>query len=276
MKKLFVLLFCAAAFVSCNDDLKATDEFGSGPKIVGFAKSFQQVAYFADEGVVNVDIPVTLLGLGDGKLLQTPLTVNFEIDPASTAVEGQEYTLVGEKKFTIAANSTVGLFPIAVNTGTLNPTSKTELILKLTTPSVPGVVVGRQNQTYRIIFVGCQSQLAGTYSLVVTRGDGVTRTYNPEVITSTGINTFKTSNTGTFLPSQLTAATEFGFTFTDICGEINVPVQNLVGVYSNLVQGIAADDVDGTVTSPDSFTIVYEITFAAGNRTYTAVYTRLP
>lgn len=267
--------------VSCNDDLLPTDEFGSGPKIVGFASKFQQVAYFTDEGTVNVDIPVNLIGEGNGQLLQAPLEIPFEVvttgDNATTATEGVEYNFIGEKKVIIPANSTVGIFPIKVNTGTLNPTMKTTLTIKLLTPTTPGVVVGRQNETYKIIFVGCQSQLAGTYSVTVTRSDGIVRTYAPEIIFEVGTNYFKTTTTGTWAAPDGLPAPDQGFNFTDICGEITVAPQGLAqGYYSNNVQGLASDGVDGVVTGPDSFKITYEISFAAGNRTYTNVYTRLP
>jgi hypothetical protein len=46
------------------------------------------------------------------------------------------------------------------------------------------------------------------------------------------------------------------------------------GYYSNTVKGLTADGTDGFVTDNNNFEVTYEISFAAGNRTYTNVYTR--
>ncbi|MBF6607974.1 MAG: hypothetical protein ITG00_04455 [Flavobacterium sp.] len=276
MKKLLSLMFVIAATVSCvDDDLGAEGDF-TGPKIVGFGTNFASVPHFEDIGTVSEQFPVNIIGLGNGMPSNEPIVVNYEIvSDGTTATEGVEFDFVDSTgQITIPAGSTFGMFPLNVNTGNFNPTAKTELVLKLTDASGE-TVIGAQYDTLRIIFVGCQSQLAGTYSLTVTNlTNGAVRVFpSAEIITETAVNTFHTTTTGTWLLGQLASPTQ-GYNFIDICGEITVPEQNLGNYYSNLVRGVSADGVDGTVTDADHFTVTYEVTFAAGNQTFEAVYVR--
>ena len=276
MKKF--IFFSAALAVSllssCDDeDRLETDTLNEGPKIVGFQEDFSQVAYFENIGSVEHKFPVVLYGLGNGDLPSSDIDVYYEVDPASTATEGVEFNFLDTSgKITIPAGNTFAEFPLSVNTGQLNPTSKTELILKLTSAS-SGSVVGYQYQTLKIVFVGCQSALEGVYTVVVTRNDGIIRTYFNETVTEVGTNYFKTNTTGTWAAG--TIAPDQGYNFTDVCGEITISQQGICqGYYSNQVFGFAANDIDGTVTDSDHFQTNYEITFAAGNRQFNNAYTR--
>lgn len=276
MKKLLSLLVIAGLAFACTDDDLAPEVYTSGPKIVGFGTTFSSVAYFADEGVVSKDFPVNVIGLGNGQLSDEDIVVHYEIDQeASTATEGVEFDFVDTSGIiTIPAGMSFGMFPLNINTGNFNPTEKTQLVLKLTQPS-EGTVVGEQYKTLQIVFVGCQSQLEGNYTLqVVRQSDMFVRNYADEDIAMTEINTFHTESSGTYLQGQF-AVPDQGFNFIDICGEITVPSQNLANYYTNLLRGISTDGVDGIVEEGgNTFTITYEITFAAGNQTYVATYTR--
>lgn len=279
MKKFFALLVIVAAGYSCSDDPGPEGDL-TGPKIVGFGSNFESVSYFADEGTVEKSFAVNLIGLGNGKPASQDIVVNYEIDTENTtAVEGQEYNIVDTSgSITIPAGSTFGMFPLEVITGGFNPTQKTQLVLKLS--SADGAVVGQQYSTLRIVFVGCLSELAteaGTgYSLTVKNNvSGVTVTRPDEVIKKIGVNTFRTQKySGTYVPSQLAPATETGFTFIDICGEMTVPSQYLGNYWGNIVKGLTTDGTDGHVIDSDTFEITYEISFAAGNQNYTGTYTR--
>ncbi|HEU0136971.1 MAG TPA: hypothetical protein VFQ50_06740 [Flavobacterium sp.] len=275
MKKLLSLMLIIAAAISCtDDDLKPEGDF-TGPKIVGFGTNFESVAYFEDEGVVDRTFPINLIGLGNGQVSDQPIEITYTIDTEnSTATEGVEFDFADSTgKVIIPAGGTFGMFPLKVNTGNFNPTEKTQLVLKLTDASGE-TVVGAQYDTLSIVFVGCQSTLAGTYTLVVTNNiNGFVRTYASEDIDMTDVNTFHTESTGTWLLGTMPVSDQ-GFQFIDICGEITVPEQNLFDYYSNLVRGISSDGVDGHVIDENSFEITYEITFAAGNQNYTGVYTR--
>ncbi|HSD14842.1 MAG TPA: hypothetical protein VLB74_09365 [Flavobacterium sp.] len=280
MKKLMSLLILAAATVACtDDDIRTEQDFSNGPKVVGFASSFESVAYFEDLGAVERTFPVTMIGTGNGQNSATPINVHYEIDPASTATEGVEFDFVDQSGIvTIQPNATFGNFPLLVNTGQLNPDTPTELILNLV--SADGAVVGSQYHRLRIVFVGCQSQIADqdgeNYMTRCTRNDGFVRNFPaPEPIYMVDVNTFKTTTTATYLPGSLPVPDQ-GYNFIDICGDITVPHQNLAqGSYGNEVYGLTDDGTDGYFIDANTFEIIYEVTFAAGNRQYTSRYTRI-
>lgn len=272
MKKLMSLLVVASAFMACtDDDIKTEQDFSNGPKVVGFSSSLATVEYFSDEGVVMREFPMSLIGNGNGQPSSTDINVSYEVDPASTATEGVEFDFVDASGIiTIPAGGTFGNFPINVNTGQLNPTEKTQLILNLV-ESTEGSVVGQQYSQLRITFVGCQSELQGTYNVVISTVAG-TSTRTNEVLSVVGINTFQTRYVGRW---GLGTFTPEGYTLVDICGELAVPDQNL-GQYSNQVYGIDAygTGVDGIVTSASTFEVKHNVSFAAGDQTQNYVYTR--
>lgn len=272
MKKLMSLLVVASAFLSCtDDDIKTEQDFSNGPKVVGFISPLATVEYFSDEGVVMREFPMSLIGNGNGQPSSTPIEVMYEVDEASTATEGVEFDFVDASgKIVIPAGGTFGNFPINVNTGSLNPTEKTQLILNLTSSSA-GSVVGQQYSQLRITFVGCQSQLQGGYNVVISTVAG-TSTRTNEIVSVVGVNSFQTRYVGRWALGTFTPA---GYNFIDICGEISVPDQNL-GQYSNQVYGIDAYGVgvDGIVTSASTFEVKHNISFAAGDQTQNYVYTR--
>lgn len=277
MKKLMSLFIVASAFLSCtDDDIRTEQDFSSGPKVVGFATGIQTVPYFEDEGVVLRHFPMNLIGNANGQPSETDVVVSYTVDPASTATDGVEYNMVETTgTITIPAGATFGEFPVEVNTGQLNPTQKTELILNLTTSS-EGSIVGAQYSKLRIVFVGCLSQLAGNYRKVTTWNNGANSfTRTNEVFTEVDINTFRTRyvgnwNLGTFTPE--------GYEFIDICGEITILTQNL-GEYSNEIKGGVDDNVpnDGEVTSATELYTVYDVVPYPGlsNRVFKTFYTKL-
>ena len=275
MKKLIMLLFVAAAFTSCTDDeIKTEQNFSNGPKVVGFPSDIVPVPYFEDEGVVLRKFPLDLIGTSNGQYSDTDIEVEYEIDYAnSTAVEGVEFNFVDTTgKITIPAGATFGEYPLEVNTGNLSPDFKTVLVLKLTSSSA-GSTVGAQYDTLKITFVGCLSELQGNYNVVITAG-GLTSTRTNEIISVTGINTFKTRYVGRFALSQLSPN---GFTFIDICDEISLPKNQTLGQYSNKVYGTSfyGEGIDGIVTSESTFEIVHNISFTDGDQKQDYKYTRL-
>jgi hypothetical protein len=277
MKKIILLAAIAFASFSCNSDDSNLDDanFANTPRVVGFSSDFETVAYFTDEGAVAREFPVDVIGTGNGAPYSEDITVTYTVDAASTAVAGQEYSFVNSAgTVVIPAGQSFGMLPITVNTGQLNPTMKTELIINLTAVDQDGFVIAEQQKQFKVIFVGCQSELAGLYTVVVTRGDGLVRTYTNETVDLVSVNYFKTRTTGTWAAGAI--APDQGYNFTDICGDITVASQGLAqGYYSNTVKGLTSDGTDGFVTDINNFQVKYEISFAAGNRNYTNVYTRV-
>ena len=284
MKKILSIFMLVAIAIGCSDDdLKPEGDF-TGPKIVGFASNLQSISYFADEGPVLRSFPVNLIGLGNGQVATEDIIVNYSIDTdASSAVEGMEFNFSDSSgQIVIPAGTTFGMFPLMVNTGNLDPDLPTELVLKLTSAS-GGAVIGMQYDTMRIVFVGCVADIAGTYTVSLKReSTGATTTQTAEIVTQTGINKFRTKNTGSFNPGQAPDPTRQGFNFEVLCGNIVVPKQGLFdNQYSNEVVGVPMVTGDyigleGSVIDDNSFVIRYKANAggATGFITWTATYTR--
>ncbi len=166
LNKLFLLLVLPLLCVSClvdDEDDQGLQGIQNSAYTVGFNSSSTLQSYFEDIGAVNIDVPVNVLGGNSGIVLPTDVSVTYTVDPSSTAVEGNEFTLTGSS-FTIPGGTTFGNLPIQINTGGLDPDQPTTLVLKLTTTSSNAASVSTINDTFTITFVGCQSFHAGQYS----------------------------------------------------------------------------------------------------------------
>ena len=76
MKKIMSLLIIAAATISCtDDDIRTEQNFTDGAKVIGFYAPLESIAYFEDTGVVERNIPVSLIGLGNGQYSEAPIDV---------------------------------------------------------------------------------------------------------------------------------------------------------------------------------------------------------
>ena len=252
MKKLLLIMTMASIAFSCvsDDELLSNDQINTGPKIIGFQNRAENIAYFSDEGVVVKDIAVKLIGLGDGSLTSTDVELEYEIDAANTtAIEGTEYSFTDtSRKVTLSAGSTFATIKLNVNTGQLNPTEKTVLVLKL--KPVDGFTVSDANQTITILFVGCATNLVGTY----------TRGARTATITKIAPNEYYSDYFPTF-------SAYYWFTFTDVCGELQITDWQFQG--GNPITGTTTDNVFGFV-SPNG-----NITFEHANVAGVSIYVDL-
>ncbi|WP_320815242.1 hypothetical protein [Flavobacterium sp.] len=277
MKKILSLLFIASIALACtDDDIKAEGNLAGGDKVVGFTPAIQTVPYFSDEGTVLRKFPLDLIGKGNGQYSTTDIEVAYSVNYAeSTASEGVEFDFVGAQGATgnivIPAGGSFGEFSLNVNTGSLDPVVKTELVLDLVSAS-PGSTVGAQYNKLRIIFVGCLSQIAGNYQVTISTVAGTSVRTN-EVLTLTDINTFQTKYVGRYGFGTFTPA---GFGFIDICGELSLKPDQTLGQYSNGVYSIDAygDGIDGIVTSPTTLEIKHNIEFGSGDQKQNYSYVR--
>ena len=277
MKKIFIAAFIALTLSACNDDDRLANDDNRGERIAGFPQQSQSVSYFADEGQVTVDVPVVLLGLGNGQAPTEAIEVTYSVNAtASTAVEGVEYNFPSSSRtVTIPAGSTIASIPLLVNTGQLNESSATKVVLTLT-QATSGTVVLQSANEISVNFVGCLADLAGTYTAVtVNVATGGTLTQLNQAITETGTNSFITQNSGTFNPGQ--AAIQ-GYHFSVLCGEIDVPSQPLFNGQFGALELVGVPDSsgsDGHVIDADSFVVKYKANPGSGNYlTWTTTYTR--
>ncbi|HEX8562544.1 MAG TPA: hypothetical protein VF676_06140 [Flavobacterium sp.] len=253
MKKLLILSALALGLFSCSDEDRLVTDDVTGAKIVGFQESLVNVTHFEDVGPVTIQVPVTLFGLGNGQLPNEDIVVSYSVNTtASSATEGTEFSFPNSSgTVTIPAGSDFAMIPIVVNTGSLNPTEATSLVLDLTS-SNEDVIVGQQYSQLVVNFVGCVSQIQeGSYT--VTRGPGSTigagTTYQ-DVITMLGTNTFTSAHTPPYMGSyESLGLDEYGFTFEDVCGEITMGPQTLFDYYTNPVTG------SGEVLTENSFQV---------------------
>lgn len=283
MKKLKLVL-CAVAIAALNfscivDDSTGEDNlnaFGESNYLVGFTNGTALLSYFEDVGAILQEFPINFLGGFDGNL-NSDLTINYSIDPASSAVEGQEFDFVDTSgTVMIPAGGSFAQFPLLVNTGGLDPNVPTELILNLDSVTGAPAVISALGNQLRITFVGCQSALNNfNYNVVSVREDGVTVNQGVKDLRLVAPNTLKTRTTGPWADGQLPPP-DHGLTFTDVCGALNIDAQNLMEFYSNQVTGTNLAGPDGQVDpATGSFTLSYEITFSAGNLDHVDTYTKL-
>lgn len=229
---------------SCLVDDEAV-EFADGPYIVGFKNDVAAESYFADQGPVTKTYPVDILGGADGTATEEDIVINYEIDPSSTATEGQEFNFVDNSgSLTIPAGSSFTEFPLQINTGGFDPNEPTELILNLTSTTSDGAVVSSIDDQLAITFVGCQSNVDDfTYEVTTIReSDQAQLKKGIETLTMPEVNNFVTQSTGGYGldavgGSLVPPANRDGFLFNDICGDITIPEQSLGDLYSNLVYG---------------------------------------
>ena len=121
------------------------------------------------------------------------------------------------------------------------------------------------------VTINCASNLAGAYSLILSRDNGADVAFPNEIITEVSPGYYKTESTyrwavGTIAPDQ-------GFNFNDVCGTLTAPQQGLAqGYYSNKVYSFedgSADPVTGDLV------IKYIVEFGSGPVECIGTYTKL-
>lgn len=286
LKKIVLLLFVISIASSCDDSstlINDSEDILSG-------------------GATTATI-VKLSGDSSGKLLGVPSSQDFE----TALVEFAEFELYMEVQFVNGGKNVVGYeitkslnggsetvvaqgatLPLSVEYSTLEEfldglgVSEDDLrigdkiIFRTKMIMADGTVLySSSNEGTLIITVNCSSNLAGTYDVAVhyvRASSGIdTWYYYQETITETGAGQYRTAEVGPWinaLGGGLGVGTP-GYTFTDTCGSLTVPEQNLLEYYSNLVAG------EGSVNSTTGV-ITMEYTICASDcREVTATYTPL-
>ena len=277
LKYILMLVLLIGATVSCFDDEALYELNDDGATMVGFRDGNTTLGAVADGNEYSYVLPMKVFGPGL-RDVNAAVTATVTVDTdASTAVEGTHFRLDNPTITLDPDNNLLGNFQITIlSEGIEAPLDEAPVaVLKVETASGGGVVASGKPINITLNY-GCFSNLAGRYSTVVTRTnyDGAVTTYPAyeEDIVKTGIGEYHTSFVGHYIPTNgggLGVGYE-GFYFTDVCNELTVPLQNLADYYSNEVSGTAIGTVD---RETGVLTIYYQITFAAGIRTYVSVYT---
>lgn len=286
LNRLFLALFVIAIAISCENSTLIDDS----EDILSGGATLATIVELSDDS--------------GGKLLGVPSSLDFE-----TATVGfAEYELFMEVKYISGGDNVVGYeITKSLNGGTETTVAQSSTLpfsLEYSTLeeflSGLGVAdtdlrIGDQiifrtkmilddgREVYAasgdgsvVLTVNCSSNLAGTYDVEVhyiRASSGIdTYYYYQEVITETAPGEYRTYEVGPWinaLGGGLGVGTP-GYTFTDTCGSITVPEQNLLEFYSNLVEG--AGSVDGVT---GVLTIDYTICASDCREVY-AIYTPVP
>ena len=174
MKKIniiFLTILTFAIAISCvKDDVENNS---TGDLIVGF-KNSQSSYIYTDNDVDPVQVfePIDLVGGSDGTTSDADISIPFSIDVTSTAILGTDYTINATGgNVTLEAGSSFVKLPFTINPSVLPGNVPKTIIINLGQPVPAGVVVADDKKTITITIAKCESDLAGTYSLVVTRED---------------------------------------------------------------------------------------------------------
>ncbi len=278
-KIIALMLLSVVALLSCVKD--DAEDFGSGPYVIGF-KNLQGSYIYTDNDVnpVQISEPINLIGGSNGTTALENIVIPFTVDPSSTAIAGTDYTInVTGTTVTIPAGTDFVQIPITVNPVVLPGNTPKTIIINLGQPNANSVV-SEAKKTITITIAKCESDISGVYALSVTRLDnGVVYSFPNEVITELSLGVYETSTSGPYDDLTLDGAPRNGFIFKDVCQSVVIDEQNLGDFYSNLLFGnptetneIVLHPITGIVTT---ITMNYTITFAAGNRKFKAVYTKL-
>lgn len=121
MKNTFWMI-CLLALVGLSGCFEANDNTYNGPNLVEFTTASQNVTVSGNP--VALEIRVQLVR----EQRDTPTTVTYVIDPASTGIEGTDYVFAETKgTLTIPANSSFGFLKLTLNRPAANKTVVFEL-----------------------------------------------------------------------------------------------------------------------------------------------------
>ena len=161
MKKLYTLFavaLAAVAMTSCFDD-PGTETFFSGNQVEFADAKLPNGAAFTAVRASETQTDVFDLGLNRVSTdASEAITVNVEVDPSSTAVEGVHYTLTSNTG-SIASGAFIGNFPVTVLTGNIDPAETPDLVLNITSATGAEVSPNYGSITLKIRVV-CPSDIS--------------------------------------------------------------------------------------------------------------------
>ena len=284
MKKIKIITLTLLSLVAITSCVKDDEEdFGSGPHIVGFKNSVSSYIY-TDNDVTPVVIsePINLIGGSNGTTSGENISISFSVDPSSTAIAGAEYTINSTGSLTIPAGTDFVQLPITVNPAVLPGNTPKTIVININQVSTNNAVVSDAKKSITITIAKCASDLAGMYSLTVTRLDNsVVYNFPNEEIFELALGVYETSTTGPYDDLTDDGAPRNGFIFNDVCQSIVIEEQNLGDYYSNLVRGtsdsgsVTLDPITGEVVSITMRYSIRGFTSGVAERFFTAVYTKL-
>jgi len=279
IKYLLIFVLSITAFTACDslvDDTERTADFDKGPNLIGFTKAETSVSGISNGTEYVFELPMQ--GVGPSiKEATEDVTFNISVDPSSTAIEGTHFKLSASTMTLKASENYLNKMPLTMLTeGIVAPLATNPyVVLNVSEVSSTGNFVdnGRTGQIKVNLLYLCFSNLAGTYDVklrYIRASQGIDQTYLFEdVWTETGDGQYRTLRVGHWTPDDLGGTP--GMDVVDVCNELTIPAQNLVDLYSNIVEGVAGENY----VDPDTGVITLKYTICAGGdcREYTATLT---
>ncbi len=162
----------------------------------------------------------------------SPITVDIEVDPTSTAIRGVHYEF-SEASVTIPAGEFTATVPVTVLTGNIDPAETPDLVLKMTAANGAQVSTNYGDLLVAIRVI-CSSELAGTYKVFweyLQLGDGAGgagQTTTNYVIAGSDEVVFTTAGTGVYSVNDISFGMYPGLyddsapsgRISEACGEI--------------------------------------------------------
>lgn len=266
-KYLLILVLSIGLFNSCLvDDETNYGDNDTGYNLVTFELGKTLVSAIADGSEYTFPMKIKLVG-PTYRDIKSDITVTVVVDPSSTAIDGTHFRIDQPTIVLKADNNYLGLIDVTMITdGIVTPLPKNPiLVLKVQSATGDPNVTNTGKPLEIEMNFACYSEFQGAYNLTVTASSGAVFS-RTETISKVGTEQYLTTSVGTWSPPLST----YGFVFNNACNVLSVPLQNLANMYSNEVFSHKPGEAN-----PDTgvLTIYYTITFAAGDRTYTAIYT---
>lgn len=274
LKYILLFLLNVSLFNSCLiDNATDIDLNDKGPNLAGFEQTRTTFAAIADGEEYKFDLKVKVAG-PTWQEVTNGVTLTVSVDPSSTAIQGKHFKLSNPTITLLPGNNMLGLLTFTMLTkGIQTPLDVSPVVvLKVTQVSGDSKVINSGKPISITLSYACPSFLDGNYNVttIYTATTGAVSTLKwTDVIKKTGIGEYRTSMVGHW--SQAALGGTPGFTFSDVCGQLSVPEQNLVDLYSNLVTGTAfgkADPVTGNLY------IEYSVCASGACRYYKSTYVK--
>jgi hypothetical protein len=284
LKYILIIVLSLGAFNSCMvDDTTRYDLNDKGPNLAGFTDGNVMISNIADGN--EYDIPVKVKVIGPTSMdLTSDITLTVAADEdamaeladadatKTPAVAGVHYK-IDEPVITLKdADNYLGIIHVTMLTeGIATPTAKTPVLILKTVSAAgdPNVLNNGKNLQLTLNYA-CYSEFQGTYVVTHTSSTGAVFSQTEDIV-KIGVEQYYTQSVGTW---GVPPFTENGVIFDNSCNVLTVPFMDvLANTYSNDVFGTKPGSYD---PATGVITLYYTITFAAGNRTYTAVYVPVP
>jgi len=278
-KYILILVLSLGALNSCLVDQNTRYDLNDeGPNLAGFTDLRFMVSNIADGTEYTIPVKVKVKGPTSMNLtsdITLTIAPDVEAMTAATAesttltpaVEGVHFRIDNPTITLSASDNHLGVINVTMITeGIPTPLPKIPLLILKTVSATgdPNVLNNGKNLEITMNYA-CYSEMQGTYTVTHTSSTGAVFS-RVEDIVKVGTEQYLTASVGTWGSGVFIT---YGFIFDNACNVLSVPEQYLANYYSNSVWSHKPGEYN-----PETgvITIYYTIWFAAGDRTYTAVY----